>query len=97
MLTGGRSPALRLNHLRRFRLPHPAGRERPATQAKTVQWTVFSESPSSYAAKAKSPATPPLGAGLFILSSDTKHHNQNNNRNKGQHNAVSNFCKLTWV
>ena len=28
------------------------GRERPALQAKTVQWTVFSESPSSCAAKA---------------------------------------------
>ena len=34
------------------RYPTLLGRERPATQAKTVQWTVFSESPSSYAAKA---------------------------------------------
>ncbi|MBB5225398.1 ABC transporter ATP-binding protein [Treponema ruminis] len=29
------------------------GSERPVEQAKTVQWTVFSESPSSYAAKAE--------------------------------------------
>ena len=31
------------------------GRERPAEQGKTVQWTVFSESPSSCAAKAGGP------------------------------------------
>ena len=50
----GKSPP-RFNRLRRFTLPPLLGRERPATQAKTVQWTVFSESPSSYAAKAEAP------------------------------------------
>ena len=36
------------------------GRERPAEQGKTVQWTVFSESPSSCAAKAGVTKTTPL-------------------------------------
>ena len=52
----GMSPP-RCSPLRGLPLPSRLGRERPATQAKTVQWTVFSESPSNYAAKAATPKT----------------------------------------
>ena len=48
---GGKSPP-RSNRLSAFSATPLLGRERPAMQVKTVQWTVFSESPSSYAAKA---------------------------------------------
>ena len=55
------------------------------------------KSPTSPDSQSLYPVTPPLDVGLFILPSNTKHNNQNNNCNYYQNEAISDFCKLAWV